>query len=142
MDRSVRVTLILVALVVVALVAAFWAINTSFPFLPPLGRYRPPEFIPGDIELYYTVKTVVSSINVTLLTILFVTYIGIYMKTKSEFTLGLMIFSIVMLLNALTSNPLLLRIFGFIPFGLGPFAMLPDLFTLFALVILSYLTFK
>jgi hypothetical protein len=142
MNRSVKVTLILATLVVVAIVAVFWA-TTNIPFIfPPLGRLRPPELIPGDIELYYTVKTVVSTINLTLLTILLITYVGIYRKTKSEFTIGLMIFSVVMLLNAITSNPLFHRIFGFGAFGLGPFAMLPDLFTFIALVILLYLTFK
>jgi hypothetical protein len=35
-----------------------------------------------------------------------------------------------------------MRAFGFMPFGLGPFAMLPDLFTLVALAVLVYLTTK
>jgi hypothetical protein len=65
-----------------------------------------------------------------------------YLKTKSEFVIGLMIFSMVLLLNALTSNPLVHQIFGFYAFGLGPFAMLPDLFTLSALIVLLYLTFR
>jgi len=142
MNKRVKVSLILATLVVVAIVAAFWA-SRYFPFLPPFVRHRPPDFIiPGDIELYYTVKMVVSSINVTLMTILLITYVSLYKKTKSEFTLGLMIFSIVLLFNTLTSNPLLHWVFGFSAFGLGPFAMLPDLFTLVALVILLYLTFK
>jgi hypothetical protein len=47
-----------------------------------------------------------------------------------------------LLLNALVSNPLLQFGFGFRAFGLGPFAMLPDLFTFFALVVLLYLTLK
>jgi hypothetical protein len=33
-------------------------------------------------------------------------------------------------------------IFGFSPFGLGPFAFLPDLFTFGALVILLYLSIR
>ena len=143
MNRNVRVPLMLAALVVVALAAAFLATAvTPFPYRPPFEGRRPPESIPGDIELYYTVKTVVSTTNVTLLVILLATYIGIYMKTKSEFTIGLTIFSVVLLLNALASNPLLQWVFGFRAFGLGPFAMLPDLFTLFALAVLLYLTFK
>lgn len=96
----------------------------------------------GDIELFYTVKTVVSTINATLLIFLLITYIDIYMKTKSEFTIGLMIFSMVLLLYALTTNPLVQWIFGFRAFGLGPFAMLPDLFTCAALAVLLYLTLK
>jgi hypothetical protein len=37
---------------------------------------------------------------------------------------------------------LIIRAFGFFPAGLGPFAMLPDLFTLAALGVLLYLSFK
>ena len=64
---------------------------------------------PGDIELFYTVKTVVSSINVTLVICLLITYIGIYRKTKSEFTIGLIIFSMVFLFYALAANPIMHR---------------------------------
>lgn len=67
---------------------------------------------------------------------------GIHRKTQSEFTIGLIIFSMVLLLYALASNPLLHRAFGFRAFGLGPFAMLPDLFTCVALSVLLYLTVK
>jgi hypothetical protein len=69
-------------------------------------------------------------------------YVGIYRKTRSEFTIGLMIFSAVFLLNALVSFPLLREALGFYPSGLGPFAMLPDLFTCIALAVLLYLTFE
>lgn len=101
---------------------------------------RPPPS--GDIEVFYTIKTVISSINLTLLVFLLVTYVDIYRKTKSEFTIGLMIFAMVLLLYALSSNPLVHQLFGFRAFGLGPFAMLPDLFTLAALITLLYLTYK
>lgn len=141
MNKNVKIWLILATLVVVAVLAIFWA-TKNLPSPPPPGRPRPPEPVPGDIELYYTVHTVVSTINVTLLIVLLITYIGIYMKTKSEFTVGLTIFSMILLLNALASNPLIHRVFGFRASGLGPFAMLPDLFTLTALAVLLYLSVK
>jgi len=107
-----------------------WGIK---PFtLPPLG----------DIELFYTAKTVVSSINVTLVVILLFTYTDIYRKTKSEFTIGLIIFSTVLLLYSLASNPTMQWVFGFRAFGLGPFAMLPDVFTCIALSVLLYLSIR
>jgi hypothetical protein len=101
---------------------------------------KPPP--PGDIELFYTVKTAFSSINTALLICLLVIYVDIYRKTKSEFTIGLLIFSMVLLFYALSSNPLVHSTFGFRALGLGPFAMLPDLFTFIALIILLYLTLK
>jgi len=95
-----------------------------------------------DIEVYYTAKTVISTVNVTLLISLLIMYIGIYRKTQSEFTIGLIVFSLILLFNALVSNPLMHWFFGFRAFGLGPFAMLPDLFTCIALAVLLYLTVK
>jgi hypothetical protein len=42
----------------------------------------------------------------------------------------------------LTSNPMIIRAFGFGLYGLGPFALLPDLFELVALSVLLYLSVK
>jgi len=144
MNKKVKSWLMLATLVVVALLAAFWA-TTYMPLLSPEGfmqkrEYRIPP--PGDIELYYTLNTVISSINVTLLIFLLITYISIYGKIKSQFTIGLIIFSMVLLFYALASNPLVHWAFGFRAIGLGPFAMLPNLFTCVALAVLLYLTIK
>ena len=143
MNKSMRNWLILATLIVVAILAALWATSTFwFPHYP-WGPHPPPsQNIPGDIEFFYTAKTVVSTVNVTLLIFLLFTYISIYRKTRSEFTIGLIIFSIVLLFYALSSNPLIHWTFGFRAFGLGPFAMLPDLFTCVALAVLLYLTIK
>jgi hypothetical protein len=113
-----------------------------FRLFPPTGERRYPEPIPGDIELYYTINAVVTTINAALSIFLLIAYISIYRRTKSEFTLALIIFSFVFFLNALVSSPLVHGVFGFRGFGLGPFAMLPDLLTCFALAVLVYLTFK
>ena len=142
MSRNLRVPLMLVTLIAVALLAAYWATAhepIDSPFIP---RQPPSRYIRGDVELFYTIKTVISSINVALLVFLLITYVDIFRKTKSEFTIGLLIFSMVLLLYALFSNPILQWIFGFRAYGLGPFAMLPDLFTFVALAVLLYLTIK
>jgi hypothetical protein len=142
MNKHAKIGLMLAVLIAVALLSAFWA--TTFEPRTPQWEPRPPprDRMQGDIEFFYTVKTIISTINVTLLIFLLITYIDMYRKTQSEFTIGLMIFSMVLLLYALTSNPLLHLIFGFYAFGLGPFAMLPDLFTCAALAVLLYLTVK
>lgn len=107
------------------------------------SRPSPPPFpIHGDWELFYSLKTILSTINALLLLVLTVTYLDMYRKTHSELIIGLVVFSFVLLFYALVSNPILIRLFGFRLFGLGPFAMLPDLFTLIALSILLYLTFR
>jgi hypothetical protein len=96
----------------------------------------------GDIELFYKIKTILSTINATLLVFLLATYVEMYTKLKSEFTFGLILFSLILFLYALSSNPLLQWLFGYRAFGLGPFAMLPDMFTTLALAVLLYLTMK
>jgi hypothetical protein len=103
------------------------------------GAQPPPS---GDIELFYTIKTVISTVNITLVIILLFTYIDIYRRTKASFTIGLIIFSTILLLYTITSNPILQWPFGFRASGLGPFAMLPDLFACVALSILVYLSVK
>jgi hypothetical protein len=139
MNKYLKISLILVTLVVLALLTAIWAIKYWSP-PPPGGPPSPP--IPGDIEWFYTAQAVISTINLTLSTILLITYINLYRKIQLLFTIGLIIFSMVLLLHALTTNPIVLWIFGFRAYGLGPFAMLPDLFTTLSLTVLLYLTFK
>lgn len=104
--------------------------------LPPLEEIR------GDFEFFYVAQSVLSTVNVALLVFLLTTYIDIYRKTRSHFTLGLIIFSLVFLLRALTANPLFMWVFGFRALGLGPFALLPDLLEFVALSVLLYLSAK
>ena len=145
MNNNLKIGLVIaVVLVAIALLAAFWA-SATFPF--PLSnfferRFPPPGEIIGDFEFFYVAQTVVSTVNVTLLIFLLVTYIDIYRRTRSQFTIGLIIFSLVFLLNALTANPMVMWVFGFRAFGLGPFALLPDLFEFVALTVLLYLSIK
>jgi len=142
MKKNQKAWFVFATLIFVALLVAFAGMN----YLEPPGgpfAHRPPFPQPaGDIQLFYTVTVVLSTINATLLIFLFSAYLGIYRKVKSDFTLGLMVFSMILLFYALSSNPLVQRVFGFRAFGLGPFAMLPDLFTCVALIVLLYLTFR
>lgn len=145
MNQKSKAWLLLIlipVLAVVAILAATWAMST---FWSPRLPWQPPErpyYIPWDIEFFYISKTVVSTVNITVLVFLLLVYADIYRKTRSEFTVGLITFSATLLLYALASNPIIIRAFGFRPFGLGPFALLPDLFTLAALIVLLYLSIK
>jgi hypothetical protein len=147
MNKYLKTSLFFLVLALVAILADLIATqHSSFPQTSIWGLHPVPyerfNANPGDIELYYKVKTMLSTINATLLVLLLSTYINIYKKLKSDFTLGLILFSLILLFYALSSNPLLQQFFGFQAFGLGPFAMLPDLFTTFALAVLLYLTMK
>jgi hypothetical protein len=152
MNKYVKVWIIFAILLVVVVFADYLATQNA-PSPPtsifetrrlPFDRINSDRYLSyrGDIELFYKVKTMLSTVNATLLVFLLVAYIDIYKKLQSEFTIGLILFSLILLLYAISSNPLLQWLFGYRAFGLGPFAMLPDLFTSLALAVLLYLTMK
>jgi hypothetical protein len=142
-NRKFKLGLLLPILVLVALFAAFLAasiVYQPFPQLPQ--REAPTQISRYDFEFFYIVKSVFSTINIALLSILVITYVSIYLKTKSEFSFGLIIFAGVFLLKDITSSPFITSPFGFSLFGLGPFAMLPDMLEFAALTVLVYLSIK
>ena len=146
MSNKIKFGLAIVLIIAVGLLAALWAttVEPRTPMLEPRAFPPSPERIRfiEDLEFFYTAKTVISSVNITLVIFLLGTYISLYRKTKSEFVIGLIVFALVLLLYTLVSNPIVIYLFGFQPYGLGPFAMLPDLFTSLALGVLLYLTLK
>ena len=152
MNKYVKIWIIFAILLVVAVFTDYLATSRFGSSPIAIFESRPVPFdrivtganysYYGDIELFYKIQTILSSINATLLVFLLGTYVDMYMKLKSEFTIGLMLFSLTLLMYALTSNPLLQWIFGYQAFGLGPFAMLPEMFTTLALSVLLYLTLK
>jgi hypothetical protein len=144
MNRRLRLGLIVAVLAVVAVLATIGSlilIQQHYAFLE--RRVPPPaRALPGDVELFYVANTIISTINIALLVILIVIYVNIYVKTRSPFTIGLVIFALVFLVRDLTSSPFVTAIYGFRVYGLGPFAFLPSLFELVALSILLYLSAK
>lgn len=141
-NRKFKLGLLLPILILVALFAAFWA--ASIIYQPPQLPQRPvPQFISRyDFEFFYIAHAIFSTINIALLIVLVITYVSIYTKTKSEFSFGLIIFAGVFLLKDLSSSPFVTGLFTFYAYGLGPFAVLPDLFEFAALTVLVYLSIK
>jgi hypothetical protein len=107
----------------------------AFPFGP--RSYFPN---PADLDFYYVARTVLSTVNIVLLVVLIVNYVSIFLKTRSEFTVGLILFAVFFLIKDITWSPFVVRFAGFDVFGLGPFAFLPDVFELIALSVLLYLS--
>ena len=136
MNRYTKIGAMLVIVVLMALLS-FWAAASIPP--PPPG---PPDQVSGEMQFYYTVNTIVSTINATLSIFLLAAYVELCKKTPSGFTLALIIVSTALLLNALAFNPYILWVFHFRGSGLGPFAVLPGLFTSITLVALLYLAFR
>jgi len=105
---------------------------------PPI-RIRPPSS--EELHAYFTVRTIVSMINAGLSVILLIVYAEIYVKTRAQFTIGLVILSAVLLVYAITSNPLL-QALSFQVYGFGLVGALPELFTTMAAVVLLYLSME
>ncbi len=143
MNNRLRIGLILTIMVAVAVLAAFWA--TAIFHQPPFEtRHMSPSggFIQGDFEYFYIAFTIISTINIALLAIVLLTYINIYNKTRSPFTIGLIIFAFAFLIKDILSYPFIIGLFSFRAFGLGPFAFLPGIFEIAALSALLYLSLR
>ena len=115
-----------------------------FPDMEHAGNAtkEPPKPQEVDYRGYIVVKSAINMINLTISVILIFLYVNIFRKIKSDFTLGLIIVMFAFLIYAITANPLFYSIFGYWGFGMGPFQMIPDIFTTIALGVLLYLSLK
>jgi hypothetical protein len=131
---------IILGLIVIAALAALWAVWTldwsQFPSRPL------PPFNPADLQLYYIGRTVLSTVNIALLVFLIATYAALYTKTKSKFTIGLLLFASAFLLKDILSSPFVIGVFRFGLAGMGPFALIEPLFEFIAISVLLYLSVK
>lgn len=109
--------------------------GAEFPF--PI----PAEYLPA-IRFLLSLKTVISFVNMTLILLMLGIYTDLYRKIKTNFTAGLLLLIIVLLLNAFTSNPLLFLRFegGIISPSMG--FIIPDFLTTIALTVLFYLSLE
>ena len=137
MDKKATILL----LMVIATIAAVIGLYLGSIFIPPPQQIPPPEPTEGS-RFFLLIKTIVSFVNLALIVFLLIAYLSIYRKMKTQFTLGLILVMISFLLYALTSNPLLQMSFGYFAVALGPFAMIPDIFTTFALIVLIFITLE
>ncbi len=90
-------------------------------------------------EASILVKSILSSLNIGISTILLYVYIRIYIKTKMKFSIGLIAFSSGMLANSIISDPLIfhraIRVIG-LP------VIAEQIFVFFALISILYVSLK
>jgi hypothetical protein len=152
MSRNLKILFVFAALFMMVVVTGLlvsYVSNSAQESQFPFGR-SPQQVTFEDLAVITMARTVVTTINIALLLVLVITYASIYLKTRSEFTVGLLIFAFVFLMKDVVSSPLLLiGGLGFGLYGLGPlgamaiwFVVLPDLFELVALALLLYLSVK
>ena len=94
------------------------------------------------IETFVRLKLFVSTYTVVTLLALVGTYVSLYRDLPNPFTRSLLLFSVALLLYALSSSPLVWLVLGFrralLGLGIGGFAFLPDLFAAVAVTLLLY----
>ena len=134
-------TMIIIWAIAVTLAAILAFIITPSLLRPPsLDPLPPPD--PGAVYLFVSLKTILSFVNIILVIPLIMMYLSLYRKYRSDFTLALLILMAVLLCFAITSNPLIHRLFGYREEGLGPFTIIPDIFTTIGLLALAYVSLK
>ncbi len=144
MNRKLGLWIIIASLVAVAFLSGLWAWLTFnsfgirvFPFSPGAPQYNL-----AALETLYISRTVLTTVNIAILSILTASYAILYSKTRSQFTIGLLIFSAVFLMKDITSSPFFIGAFFYTLSGLGPFALIEPLLEFLALTVLLYLTLE
>jgi len=149
MKTKLATGLIILAMIVVAI--AVVSAPSNFAMQPPhsmqegmqLQQGRPPlEGVQSNL-LLVNIKVLITFGNLILLLCLLFIYAKNYEQIKSQFAMGLIAFIVLLIMQALTSNPLVPAMWGFyrLPI-LGFFAIVPDVFEFVALSVLLYISLK
>ena len=98
-----------------------------------------PEVLPN--MLFLNIKAMITLGNLIFLFYLLFIYSKNYKEIKSKFSLGLIVFITLLIVQTFTSNPFIYQLWGFRhmeAFGLS--MIMPDLFEFVALLILLYIS--
>ena len=124
---------------------------SNFEMQPPPGMQEGTQFQGGrqpleDVRqnmLLVNIKALITFGNLILLFCLLFIYAKNYGQIKSQFAMGLIAFIVLLIMQALTSNPFFHYTCGYRRmYTLGLFGILPDLFEFVALSILLYISLK
>lgn len=129
----------ILVVIILALVAFSSFINALIPFTP-MGMRLVPLAVFRLLETVQFLALIISTINAILLTYLLYTYVSVYQEIRSQFSLGLIALASALLAHTISSNPIVAYIFGFHGSGLGPFEVIPSIFTLAAAIVLIHLS--
>lgn len=144
MSKVLRIALAVSFLTIIALAGSGLVLNACASPGMSRGSGHCNDLYQGywTFDWDFTFGTILSIINMALAAVLLTAYIGLYRKTSTEFNLILIIVAVTLLCFSIVANPLVSAVLGYEGSGLGPFVILPDLFTLAALSALLYLSLK
>jgi small-conductance mechanosensitive channel len=135
MKRDLKPRSITALVTGIAIILAFGLV-----FVLPERLYSPPwGMLPPEIAMLLQIKVFITTFNFLLLLTLTAIYTTLYRDLPNKYTLSLLLLSLVLLLYAFTSNPIVQVVFGFSPRpDIGVFGFLPDFFVGIAIVVLLY----
>ncbi len=149
MKTKLATGLMVLAMIVVAIAVA--SAPSNFGMQPPRGMQEDTQLIGGkqpleDVRanmLLVNIKALITLGNLILLLCLLFIYAKNYGEIKSQFAMGLIAFIVLLIMQALTSNPFVPSMCGIrhMPI-LGLFAIVPDVFEFVALSVLLYISLK
>lgn len=88
------------------------------------------------IQTVMIIKVFFTSLNIVLLLGLTANYLKIYSDMKTPLSRSLLVFSVALMLYAVTSSPLIHVLMGFEIISAGAFTFLPDVFVTIASIII------
>jgi hypothetical protein len=151
MNKKITIGLVITSIILAGIIGGGLGLFFSDSLMDPFfvgktERENLKEKIEKENEtrsLTLAITSSITLINITLSIILISLYVNLYRRVKSEFTVGLIIIMIAFLIYAITSNPFFHLIFGYRGiFGIGPFILIPHIFTTLALAVLLYISLK
>ncbi len=149
MKRKLAMGLMTLAMIVIAIGVV--SAPSNFSMQPPrdmqegtqlIGGKQPHEVVRSNM-LLANIKALITLGNLILLLCLLFIYAKNYGQIKSQFAMGLIAFIVLLIMQALTSNPFVPAMWGIrrMPI-LGLFAIVPDVFEFVALSVLLYISLK
>jgi hypothetical protein len=135
--KSISKLWVLVVLLIGGIVGAALSV-----FIPTEGPYRHFHIGPFNHQPILQFHIILTTIQVALLVALVIVYVRIYLGTRANFALGLIIVLLALLFNSLLTHPLLIGLVG--PLGLAPGFLPPftDIFTIVAYTVFLYLSLE
>jgi magnesium-transporting ATPase (P-type) len=149
MKRKLAMGLMILAMIVIAIgvVSALSNFDMQSPRDMQEGTQlkegkQPLESVRANM-LLVNIKALITLGNLILLLCLLFIYAKNYGQIKSQFAMGLIAFIVLLIMQALTSNPFVPGMWGFrhMPI-MGFFAIVPDVFEFVALSVLLYISLK
>ncbi len=129
----------ILVVIIMALVAFSHFINLLIPYSPHGMRFVSLAVF-RFLEGIQVLNLLISTVNAVLLVYLLYTYVSVYQEIRSKFSLGLIALASALLAHTISANPIVSLIFGFKGSGLGPFEVIPSIFTLAAALVLIHLS--